>query len=794
MNFKTTLVLLVIVVIGAVVLFLVPARETPTEEDQDQALTPVRETKYVFDPQPATNDVVRLELERPGQVRLAFERAPKADQPEQMEPWEMREPLSTPTETYVVDGLVRTFASLQSRSSFKPGAEGAVSAANAGLEPPVATVTFADKDGKGYKLEVGKKAAMSQDTYVRIAGRQTIHIAARDLAQELKKETKDYRAKTLVKLTADDAVGVELEHGGKTYDLSRGEDGEWVINTPVKAYADGEKVRGLVEKLNRVRVDEFIEDEPEALTPYGLDEPFLTMKVTTETKRRLPVEGDEEPATQPAEPQYEIVTNTYGLAVGGFADMKSEYRYVKLLDRPWVVRVSDGTLKDLVPNLPDWRDPRVTRVKAADATRIELTVGADSATLNKVDGRWQGSGDLAELEQPALTNLLEAFEDVNAIDYVDDTEDPAKYGLDAPRAVVKVTTSGAVAPVELKIGANTSSDRNTYVQLAGQPTVMVISAKQADRLAVTPLSLRSREIFSGQPKDIREIDVTRGETHYALAKEGDEWKMSDPPGASPDPASMRELSNDLVRLLAKRVVAKGNDAAFGLAEPAVVVRFKMEEPAPPPPTTTPASQPATTQASQPASAPVLVEHTLHVGRKGKTTYCRKDDDPYIFELDETIYRVLTAELIRRSLFEFKGEEVVGLTIEAPGGTLEFGEADGQWRYLPDLTVELSQKKLKDFAGELAKMRVEAYLAYGDGDLEAAGLADAPVTVTLRLKDAPQVTLKIDQVRRGELPRKAAWVEAGHIFLLRQAEAEKLMRGLDYYAKPEAEDSGRETND
>jgi hypothetical protein len=786
MNFKTTLVLLVIVVIGAVVLFLVPSREISPEETEDRLPSPARETKYVFDPQPATNDIVRLEVQRSDQPRLAFQRSPKADEPEQMEPWEMREPLSTPTESYVVDGLVRTFASLQSREKFEPGAEGAIGAADAGLQPSVAIVTFADKDGKEYKLEVGKKAAMSQDTYVRIAGRETIHIAARDLAQELKKEVKSYRAKNLVKLSAGDAVRVELEHEGQTYDLSRGEDAEWVINSPVKAYADGEKVRGLVEELNRVRVDEFIEDEPEALTPYGLDEPFLTMKVTTETRRQLPVEGAEEPATQPAEPRYETVTNTCGLAVGGFADMKSEYRYVKLLDRPWVVRVSEATIEDLVPNLLDWRDPRVTRVKAADATRIELTVGADSATLSKVDGRWQGSGDLAELEQPALTNLLEAFEDVNAIDYVEEAENPAKYGLDAPRAVVKVTTSGAVAPTELKIGANTSSGRNTYVQLAGQPMVMVISAKQADRLAVTPLSLRSREIFGGQPRDIRGIDITRGETHYALAKEGNEWKMSDPPGAPPDPASMRELSNDLARLRAKRVVAKGNDAAFGLAEPSVVVHFKMEEPAPPSPTTT--------QASQPSTEPVLVEHTLRVGRKGKTTYCRKDDDPYTFELDETIYRVLTAELIHRSLFDFKGEDVVGLRIEAPGGTLEFGKADGEWRYLPDLTVRLSQKKLEDFADELAKLRVEAYLAYGDGDMEAAGLADAPVTVTLRLKDDHRVTLKIDQVHRGELPRKAAWVEAGHIFFLRQAEAEKLMRRLDYYAKPEAEESGSETND
>ena len=55
---------------------------------------------------------------------------------------------------------------------------------------------------------------------------------------------------------------------------------------------------------------------------------------------------------------------------------------------------------------------------------------------------------------------------------------------------------------------------------------------------------------------------------------------------------------------------------------------------------------------------------------------------------------------------------------------------------------------------------------------------------MRLKDESPITLKVDQVRAGELPRKAAWVEQRRVFLLRQAEAEKLMRGLDHYVKPE----------
>jgi hypothetical protein len=214
----------------------------------------------------------------------------------------------------------------------------------------------------------------------------------------------------------------------------------------------------------------------------------------------------------------------------------------------------------------------------------------------------------------------------------------------------------------------------------------------------------------------------------------------------------------------------------------------MEEPVEAPPSA-PGSQP-TTQATQPATQPAQptvepVEHTLFVGRKGDKTYARFDEVPYVFELDETVYNVLTGELIDRGLFDVAGEDVTYLKIEAPGGTVEFEHDGEQWIYPPDKFLRLSQKNVGDFVKELAELRVKAYMAYRDGDLARYGLEDAPVTVTMRLKDESAITLKVDQVRPGELPRKAAWVEQQRVFLLRPAEAEKLMRGLDYYVKKEA---------
>ncbi|MBU0638191.1 MAG: DUF4340 domain-containing protein [Planctomycetes bacterium] len=779
MNFRTPVILLLLVLIGGLVWFLLPASQ-PADDNRVAEIPARNEPRYVLDPRPEETDVVRLEVEGADGARLVFERTPKAQDPAQLDDWQMRAPLESPTESYMVTNLLNTFLRLQSRSQLEPGAANTVSLAEAGLEPPVATVRLVDQEAREYQLEVGKKAAMSSDTYVRVAGQDVIHIGSRDLGREVKKEVNEYRAKSLARLSASDAVHVRIEHEGQSYDLTKSADGEWVINSPVKAYAESKQVESLIGRFNSARVVEFCADAPDTLAPYGLDEPFMTATVTTEIKREIPAaEPSAEGAdatTQPSEPQYETITRTYALAVGSYADMQSKNRYVKLLDQPWVATMAKANAEAFVPNLAELRDARITRVATAAATQLELTAGGISATLTKEDNVWRGTGDLEALETAAVVDLLEAFEDVRAIDYVDAASDLATFGLDEPRAVIRVTAAGAVAPVTLRVGSNTASGRNAYVQVEGQPTVMVISAKQGNRLAVTPLSLRSRTIFDCQPAHIGTLYASRGEIHAALEMRDNFWRFTDPAGAPPDRAGVRELVNDLARLRAKRVVAKGAEAweTYGLANPLVTIRFTISAPVSPP----------TTQTSQPLPEPTAEPHVLYVGRGDGAAYCRKDDDPYIFELDETVYKVLTGELIRRQLFDFKPADIVRVTVVTPDGQNDLVRDGEVWKYAPDPYLKLSAKKVEEFIKNLAELRVELYQAYQDGDLALAGLLDAPVTVTIGLKDAREVVLKIAQRRPGELPRQAAWVAEQRIFLLRQADAENLLNAVDYYVEPE----------
>lgn len=633
-------------------------------------------------------------------------------------------------------------------------------------------VTLALRDGKEIRYEVGRTAILSTDTYVRVANAKEAHIVRGDLVRDfLGKDLQDYRSKTLVKLNTAEAVRVQIEHDGKSYDFRKGVDGQWVIDSPFKGYADKDKLIALLNKLPAVATKDFIEDAPASLASYGLDAPFLKFTVTTESKRPLPVPATQ--STQPAEPQFETVTNTLGFAVGGFADMKSENRFAKLLDQPFVVSVPKARIDDLIPKPLELRDKRITRVRAEDVQKLEIASGDMQAAVEKKNGVWTGAGDLEPLELEAVQGLVQAFDDVQAIEFVDQPEPPARYGFEPPRVALTVTASGQVQPVTLEIGANTPSGRNAYARVPGRAEVYVISAAQAERLVVTPLSLRSRAIVTGRMDDIKRITVERADATYAATNEAGPWRLTAPADAPIDLGSIRELATTLSRLRAKTVVGKGNFAEYHLDRPGVTVTFAM---APPP-------DPATTQATQPAAP---VEHTLRVSWFDNAAYARKDDDPYIFQLDETVYRVLTTELLKREVFDFKPDDVTAFRVVAPQGKLELALEDGVWKYTLDRSVKIGQKKVKDFLGELSRLRVESYIAYADGDLAAEGLEDAPVVATITLKGDRALTLQVGQERPNALPRKAARVEAKRIFMLRPADAEKLLRSVDYYIETEAD--------
>ncbi|MEP0845564.1 MAG: DUF4340 domain-containing protein [Phycisphaerae bacterium] len=778
MNFRTTIVLLVLVAIGAAAWLISGRGGSPTTEAEPKKGAET-ELRYVLDPRPETKDVTRLTVERPGQPTLVFERSDEEDPATKQKLWRMRQPVDSATESYMVDGLVGSFVGLQYRTKYAPGAKDAVSPQTAGLEPAAVTYVMVDKDGKEYKLQVGKKAALSNDTYVRGPG-DVIYLCQRDFSYDLKKTVNDYRAKSLFKLSRKDVTRVRVEYADQTYELSKSGD-DWVLSEPHRAYADADKVKALVNAVGNVRVAEYLEDAPASLDSFGLDKPYLSVSVTSEETRQLPATQPAGSESQPAEPKTETVTRTFALLAGAFADMESKNRYIKLADQPWVASADKQRFEEIVGALAGLRDTRLTRLKPETVTTIELHYGDQAAKLSKVGGQWRGEGELAEADPQAVDSLVQALQDTRAIDFVEPSEALDKYGLQPPRAELHVSTSAAVEPIVVQVGAVTASGRNAYARVVGQESILVISAAQADRLAPQPLALRSRTIFDIDPERIDTARVEHAGKRYEMRRDAGGWSLVEPADAPADAERVAALVNDLGRLRAKTVAGRADVDTFGLSNPSLTIRFSVL----PAPQSQPAeSQPAESQPA-PASEPAApVEHVVVVNRPDDAVYLRKDDDAYVFEIDETVYNTFAAEFIRNQLFDFPPEQIVSIRIERDGKTLELIRDQDQWKYAPDLFVKLDQEKIKSLTQAICGWKVDRYVTYRDADTAESWISEAPIHLTLRLEDGSAVTLKVDRVRAGAAGQLAAWIEQKRTFRLPPGAIANIAMDIDQYVASE----------
>lgn len=766
MNPKTTIILAVLAVAGAIAILISPKKaDQPANSPEDES-----KKQYVLsDPRPPKDSFVKVVFERVGKPALSFERSGARDASGVMEPWRMSAPTAGGAETNTIDGLVHIVLEAEYKRSFKPGPE-TISVKDAGFDPPLGAIAITDTHGKVLKLEIGGKAPLSDRHYIRLAGQETIYESDRQYSYDIEKDIGEFRGKTPFRIARNNASAVRIEHDGKVYDFVKpAGSGDWVMNSPAKAYAANEKVQGIINNLGNLRLDKYVDDAPASLKPYLLESPYLRLVVTTEEKRP---KSTSQPAgsTQPATTEFETVTKTHEILVGGPADTAVTSRFVKLPDQPWVATVASATIDNLLPK--DLRDTRVTRVSPESITVIEYTTNGATQRLTRADGRWRGEGDLTDLDNEAVQTLCDAFAHLKAVDFVDDPARVEKAGFDHPKAVIKAWASGAVDPVALEIGNFTGSETkiNRFVRLAGQTGATIVANVHAEKLLIEPLSLRSRSIFAYRTEDIRRVEQKLGSRETVIDWVDGAWKITNQE-APIDANGAADIVRDLSILRAKSVVARDEFAKYGLENPLATVKFNVIAAA----TIDPAAA-----ASAPASAPTASEpitHTISLGRTPAGYFARKDNDAFIFQVDETVYQSLTGELIRRKLFDFDGKAISGIRVESNNGKIDFSLQDGKWSYTPDPSVKPAQTKLNTLATEIAAMAVDRYEAFENAPAEGA---EAAINVLISLKAADPVTLRIDQVKRGETPRRALWVEKKRSFLLRPADIDRLIRGLEFY--------------
>ncbi len=151
-----------------------------------------------------------------------------------------------------------------------------------GLDPSSIEVELIG-DGENTHILFGNKKE-DGGYYLKLSSGDSIYSVPDYVYNQVPKELNDFRVVRVLKLDPEKVGRVEIERAGDTISLLR-EEGNWVLENEKDKNVDEGKVQELLEEINDIEVEEFVDDNPGDLAPYGLDKPGIQITISEGDKK-----------------------------------------------------------------------------------------------------------------------------------------------------------------------------------------------------------------------------------------------------------------------------------------------------------------------------------------------------------------------------------------------------------------------------------------------------------------------------------------------------------------------------
>jgi hypothetical protein len=339
MNFKTTIVLIVILAIVGVAVYLSSGESSAPKEEAKQAkLLDVSAT-----------DINKIRITPTTGPAIALERATGTQ-------WRMTSPTTAPADEFAAQGVADALAALQSRAEIDP--KGADAAAT-GLENPVFKIEADTKDGKTIKLAVGNHSGAGDGLYVRKEGDAKANIVAPDLFEQINKEPATFRSTQIVETKTPEVKGIDIAKGAGTISLTKEGNG-WTMTAPQSMPADETEVSDLLFAVTGLRAAEFVDENGSNASKYQLDHPQVTV-----TLHSQPVS----PTTTSTAPTTQLVATV--IKVGRYQDLTKKNVFAEIDNGP-IVAVPASIVASLDKEPIELRDKKVVTIPPAQVTKVTI--------------------------------------------------------------------------------------------------------------------------------------------------------------------------------------------------------------------------------------------------------------------------------------------------------------------------------------------------------------------------------------------------------------------------------------
>lgn len=216
-------------------------------------------------------EIQALEIARPDEPAVRLEK--------EGESWMLKEPLQALADGSTVDSLLRNLADAEKDQSIETGPD---DWSKFGLDQPRITLNVYAGE-KNSTLRLGNDDYTGTRVYVLLDGQNGAFLTSDSILSAADKSVTDWRSKKVLSFDRSKLQQVEILRGGEALRLSK-EGEKWKLEAPIQDDADGSAVTSLLSSLEFAQIQEFVDEQPENLEPYGLHRPELTVRLQEEGK------------------------------------------------------------------------------------------------------------------------------------------------------------------------------------------------------------------------------------------------------------------------------------------------------------------------------------------------------------------------------------------------------------------------------------------------------------------------------------------------------------------------------
>jgi hypothetical protein len=539
MNWRTTLILAVVVLAGFAYLRFFEMKQPSTEEAKRQAQNVVNLDRNKIDGVIIQNGDEKIEIRRHDNK------------------WRLETPFKDQADGALVENLLSDLETWQKEGTIPAkDIDADKSKLNEyGLNRPKLKLKLIGSD-RPPEILFGRDAALEGRMYVRFENSKETFLAKQSVKKDIDKKAEEFRDKKLTDLTTGQVRRTALKTPAGEMELEKKGD-HWDIVKPLRARADDEKVGDLIAQVTTARIQQFVADDHGDLRPYGLAEPRGSITLFSQ-------EGKKDQKVEIADSIKVFGQEDKGqmLQIGSVPEKEKDQVYVRFAPRGAVYTLPKKIEEVLNIKPADLRDYHLVRIDTNVLDRITIDVtGKGKTVLARKDGDWTiASRNNAPADSGAVRRLIDTLQNQRVTKFVEDVaSNLPKYGLDKPHLQLTFSSFASENTAETKAGEQPfatlafgkEDGDNVYARLADEPFVVAVRRGLLDQISTDPLQWQGSSIFKFKPDEIHRLSITTDKELSLERGENNQWHWLKGNGEI-DRTNVQSLLNRLSSLHALR--------------------------------------------------------------------------------------------------------------------------------------------------------------------------------------------------------------------------------------------------